>query len=470
MRQNKDRRSTPEGPPLVANSRFSKLAEEDRGRGDDRRNDRRRDDPYSAPRGPPPPVVNSRFAAAAEADRASAPPAPAPAPRGPPPPVANSRFAAAAAMAEQDNAERQSRFADRVGGGGGGVGGYGDRSGGGGYGRDNRGPPPVQENSRFARAVAADSDYLDRDSRTERDRDRAEQRMMGGGRGGYGDRGGRGGDRGGGGGFRMGDLPRGPAASRMDDLPKGPQASREDAHTIAGQARVDELIKMSIQKKEQAPLEPISKEHEGNILQMPGKALKKDEEEELILGAPKREKEAPAPAPAPVPPASNVNVQEYLDEFVSGNKLGEDLKAWVEENRANLPMPDKIVFHLLDKVEKLNPDPDCAWAEPSKYGAALSELCNDDIVNQMHVLWGIQFYCDKMGFPKVNDEYLVQSMFRSMYKYDLAETDAFLEWKEDETEYFEKGKLKAVIQTTEWFAWLEEEDEESEEEEEEYEE
>ena len=40
-----------------------------------------------------------------------------------------------------------------------------------------------------------------------------------------------------------------------------------------------------------------------------------------------------------------------------------------------------------------------------------------------------------------------------------------IEWKEDETEAFEKGKLKAIIQTTEWFAWLEEEDEEEEDEE-----
>ena len=49
-------------------------------------------------------------------------------------------------------------------------------------------------------------------------------------------------------------------------------------------------------------------------------------------------------------------------------------------------------------------------------------------------------------------------MFRSMYKYDLAEGDAFSEWKEDESEEHETGKLKAVIQTVSWFEWLDEDD------------
>lgn len=77
-----------------------------------------------------------------------------------------------------------------------------------------------------------------------------------------------------------------------------------------------------------------------------------------------------------------------------------------------------------------------------------------------------------MGFPKINEEYVVQCMFRSMYKYDLAEADAFAEWKEDESDEHETGKMKAVIQTMDWFNWLEEDDEEEEEEyeEEEYEE
>jgi hypothetical protein len=236
-----------------------------------------------------------------------------------------------------------------------------------------------------------------------------------------------------------------------------------DDHMTPGSARIEGLLKMP-QKQVKAPTKPLAKEHEGNILQLPAKPLKKNAEEEVVLGAPKKKETAP-PAPAPVPPPSNVDTKALVEEFASGNKLGEDLKAWVEENRASLPTLEKLVLALLKNTEKLNPNPDCPWAEPAKFGAALLALCEEDIVNQMHLLWGIQFYCDTIGFPKLDEEHVVQGMFRSMYKFDLAEADAFAEWKDDETDAFEKGKLKAVIQTTEWFAWLEEDDEEEEEEE-----
>ena len=75
-------------------------------------------------------------------------------------------------------------------------------------------------------------------------------------------------------------------------------------------------------------------------------------------------------------------------------------------------------------------------------------------------------YCDTLGFPKINEEYLVQCMFRAMYKYDLAEGDAFTEWKDDESEINETGKMKALIQTVDWFLWLEEEDDDDDDEEE----
>ena len=79
-------------------------------------------------------------------------------------------------------------------------------------------------------------------------------------------------------------------------------------------------------------------------------------------------------------------------------------------------------------------------------------------------------YCDKLGFPKLNEEYLVQSMFRAMYKFDLAVDDAFTEWKDDESDEHADGKLKAVIQTVDWFAWLEQDDDDDDDDEEDEEE
>ena len=403
------------GPPPMANSRFAAAAEADRSYN--------RDD-----RGPPL-MASSRFAAAAEADRSYNRDD-----RGPPP-MANSRFAAAAAMAEQDDGPRNS---------------YRDR--------DSR---PLQQNSRFAAAAAADEDYVDREERERRMADRQMEDRFGGrdddgrGFGGRDDGGGRYGGRDdggrgyggrdeyrGGGGFRGGNNDgfdsRPPQKSKVDNLlkPKAPPA-------------VDNILKVPVK---------ATAEQEANMLQMPVKSKKSEEEE-----APATKVVEPA-APEPVAVAPAVDVEEMLDEFASGNKLGDDLKAWCEERRTTLPPVEKLVFHMLQEREKLNPDVECGWADASKYGAALTALIGDDIYQQMQVLWGVQFYCDKLGFPKLNDEYVVQAMFRSMYKFDLAGDEAFAEWKEDESDEHVEGKMKAIIQTVDWFNWLEEDDEEEEEE------
>ena len=453
---------------------------------DEERENRRERDMQRKERGPPEPVGSSRFAPPPGEDRMRG------APREPqgPPPIVNSRFAAAAQMAKQEEAKREQERAERAERGDGPPPGA-PRFGGAGPGRyADRGPPPAQ-NSRFAAAAAADSDYGDRggDDRGPRGpggppggprfggpRDREDRGGYGGRGGGYGadrrdDRRGFGGPRDYGDlprgprGSSMNDLPRGPR-SQMDDLPRGPRSMGQDGPT-ASSSRVDELLKpkkpVAADNILKAP-EKAAPEHEQNMLQFPAKALSKGDDENALM-PPKKQEEAAVAEPEPEAPAAPAvdpeKAEELLNEFASGNKLGEDLKAWVEENRALLPPVAQLVFKMLEQQEKLNPDPDCGWADPSKFGAALLALVEDDIVGQMQVLWGIQFYCDSIGFPKFNEEYIVQAMFRGAYKFDLADDDAFAEWKDDETEAFEKGKLKAIIQTVEWFNWLEEEEEES---------
>jgi len=154
---------------------------------------------------------------------------------------------------------------------------------------------------------------------------------------------------------------------------------------------------------------------------------------------------------------------DLLDEFISGNKLGDDLKQWCTDQGALLPSVEKVVYHLLYEKEAKNPNPECLWAEPSKHGSALLALVEENLDGQMQILWGIQKYCDTLGFPKLNDEYVVQAMFRNMYKFDLVDDEAFEVWKEDESSEHETGKMKAIVQTMDWFNWLEEDDEDDEE-------
>jgi len=401
------------GPPPVVNSRFAAAAEADKDVSYNRDRDNSRMDNHG-----PPPVVNSRFAAAAEADRDvgynrdsqnngmdN---------RGPPP-VANSRFAAAA-EADRDISYNRDR--------------------------DN-GPPPVA-NSRFA--VAAEAD---RDVSYNRDRGNDDNFMDdGNGRNGRGnkqndnnDRGNYGDERRGFGGGGRHDEP--PRHQSYEELPK---SSVADLLKPKARPMEENILKVPTKSQSANFLKPPSKEHGENTLKPPD-ALK-------------------AEISATAPSAEVVDDSDVLAEFASGNKLGKDLQTWIG-SLSVVPCVEKLVFHLLTETDKSNPDLECAWAELDKYGAALVFLVEDDLLQQMQVLFAVQKYCDTLGMPKIDNEYLVQAMYRAMYKYDLADDETFMLWKEDESTEHEAGKLKAVIQTVEWFNWLEEDDDEDDYEEEE---
>ena len=405
------------GPPSPANSRFAAAAEADRASRDERG---------------PPPAVNSRFSSAADADRSNRDDRNRN-DRGPPP-VANSRFAAAAMMAEQEDGMRERDRRDKD------VGGRFNRNDG-----DSRGPPPVA-NSRFAAAVAADRDYQERG-----DRDRFDDR--GGGR--YGGRDEQ--DRRGGHGYdRRGRADNDRFVSRDDRNNFG--SEEEVSKDIPPpKSSVADLLKPKAPPVEDNILKVPTKEQSDNILKLPSKELETNTAQKASKIGLKENKVEKNPEPIPAVDVSKVvDDTEVLAEFASGKRLGGDLKLWCEGQI--IPKVERLVFHLLTETEKLNPDPNCAWAEPSKYGEALLFLVEDDLLKQVQLLVGIQKYCDKLGFPKLNNEYVIQSMFRAMYKYDLADSEAFGMWKEDESPEYEQGKLNAVIQTVDWFNWLEEDE------------
>ena len=364
--------SADRGPPPVANSRFAAAAEADR---DYRRDDygARRDD-----RGPPP-VANSRFAAAAEADRDYG--------RDDyggrrddrgPPPVTNSRFAAAAAMAEEEGGYKRENREGR-------------------FGRNDRDDgPPVPQNSRFAAAVAADPEYVERNERDRQD-DRGERGGFGRGRDGYGyeSRGRR----------EYDDTP-GYGGGRFDAPAREPsyeEPKSSVADLLKPKARPMEENILKVPTKDQADnvLKPPSKEHADNILKPPttAKTSPSDTKENKVT-----------PSPSPFPSITNVDDSAVLAGFVSGDKFGDDLKNWLNEQNP-MPSVERLVFHLLTETEKMSPDVECAWADPGKYGAALLSLVEDDLLKQVEVLFAIQKYCDKIGMPKLNDEYVIQAMF-----------------------------------------------------------
>lgn len=350
----------------------------------------------------PPPLANSRFAAAAamaQEERSFRDD------RGPPP-TTNSRFAAAAAMAQEERGYGRDR---------------GDREAGGGA--------PMVQNSRFP---APDADL------GERDRGFDDRRR-------YGDRGGRNDDR-----FRGRDERGGYDEGRPKQ--PSPAQAQQPKNSVA------DILKPKARPLVENILKVPTKEHADNILKPPSKK-QNDDSADLSLKAKSQDViQRPAPPPVEVP---KVDDSKVINEFLNGKRLGNDLKAWVADQ--NVASIENLLFTLLDETEKQNPDVECSWAEPEKYGAALVSMVEDDLLKQVEVLFAIQKYCDKIGMPKYNGEYVIQAMFRSMYKYDLASEDAFDMWKEDESEEHETGKVNAVIQTVDWFSWLEEDEDEDDE-------
>lgn len=347
------------------------------------------------------------------------------------------------------------------------------------------------QTGRFANLVRDDEDYVPAEVRNQMLQERRMEEQEDGGRFG-GQDGGRFGrpddDRGGGSRFGGRDQQRGGNRYGRDDngevqLPTQPrwkteaenQSAQEDAFPPLGGNKSNVAGILAPKGRDevvQAPVEApltLPGEDEAAAKARIEKKKREDAEKEALEKAAAEEaaaKQAAAEKAAAEEAAKAAAVEsKLLDEFVSGNKLGEDLQAWCTEQGTVLPTVEKLIFHLLCQKEQKNPDPECAWAGAEKFGAALVSLVDDDADGQMQVLWAIQKYCDTQGFPKINDEYLVQSMFRAMYKFDLAEPGAFDLWKEDESEANEKGKMKAVIQTMDWFTWLEEDDDDEEEEE-----
>lgn len=501
--RNTTRDRAPPPPPPILNERFAKLALEEKEKlRSSNRNDRssimeNRDLPSSSNHDThtnnnttaPPLVQNSRFTKAIEADETYIRPSEryerererphssnTNTTTPPPPLVQNSRFAAAAAELEAQRQlevkEREERRAYRANT----TTNHHDNN----YNSHNNnnndlGPPPIPTNSRFA-AVAADHAVEKEREMKEREerrmnREREYLERGGSGRGGgddrYSDRIGRGG-RGGvtapGGGDRLGRWNSSSTTSAVDPFPP----LKTKTEFIA-----PELPKHLQVKKEPEKIIPVG----DVVLTLPGEdeeaakariLRKKQEAEEKaeadrIAAEKEAEKKAEEEAAAAEKAAKAASLEsDLLASFSSGDRLGKDLLGWCLEQKTLLPSVEKLVYDLLTVREKRTPNPECEWAKPDQYGAALLSLVKDNVLSQMEVLWGIQKYCSDQGFPKIKDEYLVQSMFRAMYKYDLTDAEAFDAWKEDESAIHNEGKGKAIIQTMDWFAWLEEDDEEEE--------
>jgi hypothetical protein len=422
------------------------------------------------PAAPPPVVQNSRFAAAADADREFTAANRLPPRDAQPLAAANSRFARAA---EEDREFQAQRREDRA--------------------------PPVVQNSRFAAAADADrtnpeSAFGRRDEPRGGGELRENTRAMGG----------RWGDDGGGDDFErrqnqqreiIAEAGQGRAQWGVPRDGGKSWAERHAEKNQGGEYQLSEPPQQMQREFSRAPVaqQPVStaataelfakKEEKkvSGVIALPGET---QEQAEARVAKAKQDKEDKAAAEkaaadkvaaekevaaqkAAAASAALANVEDdIIAEFASGSKLGKDLAKWVKEQKAKvgkLPSLYKMVLAMLKKQQGASPDIDCKIFSPERYGAAMLAMAGEDRVEeQMQYMFAVQAYCNGIGFPKVGGKSYCAAAFTALYKYDLVETEAQLEYKEDEAEEHEAGKQTVMIQCINWFNFLEEDSDEEE--------
>ncbi|GMH83938.1 hypothetical protein TL16_g09762 [Triparma laevis f. inornata] len=429
----------PAAPPPAPkiNSRIANLMEEDKAKDAARMAEREMLAPprdFGDNTNGPPPVINSRFAAAAAADEADRLP---PRDMAPPPVHVNSRFSQAAAADQEFQQRRREE-------------------------REGTGPPPtVHANSRFSQAIDQDREHMER-----RREEYAE---------------------------RQGPPPDTNsrfAQAVADDVDYRDRQTREGGPADRGDGRGE--LRENTRAGGSAPRvkKGISKEFEAkkpntlvsNILALPGesqeeaearvaagkeKKAKKEAEEKAAaekLAVEKAKKEAEEKAAKDAIAEKQAGAEKaLLEEFASGKIQGEELRAWCEKHGDLLPSAFKLMYAMLTEKRRAPEDEvKCVWGADEAYGEALTFLTEEDnVANQVQLCYAVQYHCNDLGFPKLNGDSVFVSLLKGLYKFDFAEAEAQMLYKDDDDEKFSEGKTKGYFQSSQWFAWLEESDDDS---------
>ena len=96
-----------------------------------------------------------------------------------------------------------------------------------------------------------------------------------------------------------------------------------------------------------------------------------------------------------------------------------------------------------------------------KYLLKLSASASDYITSQADLLEAVELYCVNQNIVKVGtksgEKYIIDMLFRVLYAFELVDEEGFFSWHKRcdfANVAREDMKLKAVLQTTEFFGWL----------------
>lgn len=173
--------------------------------------------------------------------------------------------------------------------------------------------------------------------------------------------------------------------------------------------------------------------------------------------------------PAESQEAEGAASDDLVEKIVESSERGEALCKLIPEG-----VSDSIALgkQLLSKLyEKPNACTELEWIDAGQYGAVLAKLIyreqpkTKEVEAQVEVVYAVQEAFHKAGFPRnAQKKPLIELTFIRLYKNEILAEEAYLAWKDDSSD--RPGKLDAIVQTTKFLDFLQEEEESSEEEDE----
>jgi hypothetical protein len=154
--------------------------------------------------------------------------------------------------------------------------------------------------------------------------------------------------------------------------------------------------------------------------------------------------------------AATIATKAATEAFITGLK-GAALVTHIEGMEIK-PSGAALTAVVLSNLE----DPlSLKWCTKTEFGLAVKTMLGGDLKLQMETLHALQFHAHNLKFPKIMVKEkkcsLIEMLFKHMYSHDIVDTEGFQMWAEDDDE--SKGKIDAIVQTTNFFQFLIEEEE-----------
>ena len=197
------------------------------------------------------------------------------------------------------------------------------------------------------------------------------------------------------------------------------------------------------------------------------KAAKRAEAEKSAQDAKDAAKEAAFLALEQAKSAAEIAAGAAVEAFTSGLK-GKDLENFINKMEVK-PSGAALIGVVMSNLQ----DPfSTKWCAPVEYGCALKYLLGGDCQLQFAAIRAVQIKLHGLKFPKITDKgktsSLMALLFMSLYSHEIVDPAGFSVWSDHDDD--SHGKIDAIVQTTGFFQFLQEEEEGNFEEEEEDEE